>query len=73
MGAQREFRQWVSLTCGAANLGRSRLIRRPEPAESRLRAELPAPQVKLTHYQNFVLATKRSCRCHPANAGARVF
>jgi hypothetical protein len=26
----------------AANLGRSRLFRRPEPAESRLRAELPA-------------------------------
>ena len=36
--------QWVSLTCGAANLGRSRLFRRPEPAESRLRAELPAPR-----------------------------
>jgi hypothetical protein len=36
--------------CGAANLGRSRLFRRPEPAESRLRAELPAPQnPKLTH------------------------
>jgi hypothetical protein len=28
----------------AANLGRSRLYRRPEPAESRLRAELPALQ-----------------------------
>jgi hypothetical protein len=28
---------------GAANLGRSRLFWRPEPAESRLRAGLPAP------------------------------
>jgi hypothetical protein len=28
----------------AANLGRSRLFRRPGPAESRLRAELPALQ-----------------------------
>jgi hypothetical protein len=30
----------------AANLGRSRLFRRPEPAESRLRAELPALQLQ---------------------------
>src|ERR1035438_365068 len=30
----------------AANLGRSRLSRRPEPAESRLRAELPALQLQ---------------------------
>jgi hypothetical protein len=29
---------------GAANPGRSRLFRRPEPAESQPRAELPAPQ-----------------------------
>jgi hypothetical protein len=43
--------------CGAANLGPGSPLgtpfRRPEPAESRLRAELPAPQnPKLTHYPN---------------------
>src|ERR1039457_2401851 len=32
----------------AANLGRSRLLRRPEPAESRLRTELPALQYPLS-------------------------
>jgi len=38
------------LACGAANIGRRPPLRRPEPAESRLRAELPAPQnSKLTH------------------------
>src|SRR5580658_2262378 len=36
---------------GRPILAAGRLFRRPEPAESRLRAELPAPQTKLTHYQ----------------------
>ncbi len=37
----------------AANLGRSRLSRRPEPAESRLRAKLPAlPGRKENHFHH---------------------
>jgi hypothetical protein len=31
--------------CGAANLWQQPHFRGPEPAESRLRAELPAPQL----------------------------
>src|ERR1035438_7782486 len=37
----------------AANLGRSRLFRRPEPAESRLRAELPALQLQTDPLPSF--------------------
>jgi hypothetical protein len=57
---------WVvgQFACGAANLGRSHLFRRPEPAESRLRAELPA------HKRPCVQGPKSPCA--PTQAASRV-